>query len=138
MNLSSLLVTILTIGFIRLPVSVPDMCKDVACNMLYTPTTERVYVSDCACNESTHTFVYPAGYSHVDVNYSMTYPISHDFFQNDTLVGSCTPGLLCSQRVYLNPKQELTTVITEDNRDEEEEEKTVLYSCDNYDLLFSE
>jgi len=135
MNLTALVITMLSISFQR-PAPLPEMCADVDCNLLYTATTVRM--TACECNENTHTFVYPAGNLHVDVNYNMTYPIAHDFYQNQTLIDSCPAGLFCAQRVYLNPTQELTTVIKDIDTDRDTTtEKTVLFSDANYELLFT-
>ena len=131
LNMSSLFVTLLTITFVN--PSPLCMCKDADCNLLYTPTTVRV--DSCNCSESVHSFVYPKGFNNVYVNYSVTSPISHDFYQDHTLVGSCPTGLLCTQRINLNPTKDLTTVIREKVDDKQQE--TVLYSNDNYELLFN-
>mgnify|MGYP005992022249 CR=1 FL=1 len=107
------------------------MCKDTDCNLIYTPRT--VQVSRCNCSETVHSFSYPKGYDSVYVNYSVTSPISHDFYQEHTLVGSCHTGLFCTQCIKLDPKKELTTIIREY---EGEDQETVLYSNDNYELNF--
>ena len=134
MNLTKLFVTLLSITFADPNPS--SMCKDADCNLLYTPSTVRV--TDCECNETVHSFFYPKGYDSIYVNYSMSNPIIHDFYQNDCLIGSCPLGLLCSVNLTLNPKQELMTVIREDqDQDQDQEEKTVLYSNDNYELIFN-
>jgi hypothetical protein len=132
MNLTKLFVTLLSITFADPNQS--SMCKDADCNLLYTPSTVRV--TDCDCNETVHSFSYPKGYDSIYVNYSMTHPITHDFYQNDCLIGSCPKGLMCSDNFRLNPKKKLMTVIRED-QDQDQEEKTVLYSNDNYELIFN-
>ena len=136
MNLTKLFVTLLSITFADPNPS--SMCKDADCNLLYTPSTVRV--TDCDCNETVHSFSYPKGYDSIYVNYNMTHPITHDFYQDNMLVGSCPKGLMCSDNFRLNPKQELMTVIREDqdqDQDQDQEEKTVLYSNDNYELIFN-
>jgi hypothetical protein len=129
MNLSKLIVTLLSISFVD-PKSM-SMCKDADCNLLYTPTTVRV--SRCNCSETMHSFSYPKGYDSVYVNYSVTNPIKHDFYQEHTLIGSCPTGLLCTQRINLDPTKELTTIIREY---EGQDQEPVLYSNDDYELNF--
>jgi len=126
--MSNLVVMLLSITFVD--PAVVGMCKDADCNLLYTSTTVRA----CACNETVHSFVYPGGYNEVYVNYSMTSPIRHDFYQEHKLVGSCPTGLLCMKHINLDPTKELTTIIREYPK--QDEVKTVLYSNDNYDLNF--
>ena len=129
LNISSLFVTFLSISFVH-PAAL-NMCKDTDCNLIYTPST--VQVSRCNCSETVHSFSYPKGYDSVYVNYSVTSPISHDFYQEHTLVGSCPTDLFCTQYIKLDPKKELTTIIREY---EGEDQETVLYSNDNYELNF--
>ena len=132
MNLTKLFVTLLSITFVDPNTS--SMCKDADCNLLYTPSTIRV--TECDCNETVHSFSYPKGYDRVYVNYNMTHPIRHDFYQDHMLVGSCPTGLMCSDNFSLNPKQNLITVIREEQV-QEQDENTVLYSKDNYELIFN-
>jgi len=129
-NVSNLIVALLSISFVD--PAVVSMCKDVDCNLLYTPTTVRV--SRCNCSETVHSFSYPKGYDNVYVNYSVSNPIRHDFYQEHTLIGSCPTGLLCTQRINLNPTKELTTIIRE--YEGEQDQEPVLYSNDNYELTF--
>jgi len=135
MNLTKLFVTLLSITFEEPNLS--SMCKDADCNLLYTPSTIRV--ASCDCNKTMHSFMYPKGYDSVYVNYSMTHPITHEFYQDHMLVGSCSKGLICSDNFSLNPKKELTTVIREVQVQvqDQDQEKTVLYSNDNYELIFN-
>jgi hypothetical protein len=144
MNISGLIVTLLSITFVD-----PNpwsMCKDSDCNLLYTPSQSRL--TSCECNKTVHTFMYPKGYNNVYVNYSMTYPISHEFYQDNMLVGSCPTGLWCLDNFTLDPKRALTTVIREDPvqdqdqvqdqvQDQAQVQKAVLYSNDAYELLFT-
>lgn len=85
-------------------------CFIMNCNTLYTPVT--VSIDSCGCNATTHTYVYPPGYNHMEIEYNLSYPIQHDFFQNQALIGSCPTGLLCRQRFRLNPIYKLTSIIT--------------------------
>ena len=128
-NVSNLIVALLSISFVD--PAVVNICKDVDCNLLYIPTTVRV--SRCNCSEAVHSFSYPKGYDNVFVNYSVSNTIRHDFYQEHTLVGSCPIGLLCMQRINLNPNKELTTIIREYD---EQDQEPVLYSNDNYELTF--
>jgi hypothetical protein len=108
MNLS-FLIPLLTISFVK-PVPI-FLCNDDACNSLYMPSTVRL--DSCECNQTSNTYVYPRGNNDIFINYNMSYPIQHDFYQNDTLIGSCPLGLLCNKMFKLNPRDQLTTVITE-------------------------
>ena len=121
----SFLVTLLSISFFK---PLPPSCNNELCNALYTPTTVRV--NSCDCNELVQNFVYPSGYKDVRVNYNMSYPISHDFYQNNTLIGSCPEDVLCNQRFMLNPRYEVTAVITERDNSSDNDENM-------YELIFN-
>jgi len=131
MNFTKLFVTLISISFVN-PASI-NACKDTDCNILYMPTTARI--TSCNCTQHVQSFSYPNGYNTVYVNYSVTYPIMHEFYQDHQVIGSCPTGLLCTQRVNFDPTKELTTIIWHDH-DLNQEEKPVLYSNDNYELFF--
>jgi hypothetical protein len=128
--MTSLFVAIISISFAH-PAAL-SLCKDTDCNLLYMPTTVRV--TSCNCSETVHSFSYSNGYDNLYVNYSVTSPISHDFYQERTLVGSCPKGLLCTHYMNLDPTKELTTIIREQVDDKKS--KPVLYSTDSYELFF--
>jgi hypothetical protein len=116
----SFLATLLAISFIKSPPPPPTaltVCNNEFCNERYMPTT--VQLASCECNESTHTYVYPSGYKEIYVNYNMSYPISHEFYQNSTLIGSCPEGPTCDQHVMLDPNYEFTSIITDMCDDDE-------------------
>jgi hypothetical protein len=106
-KMSFLMIMLLAINMVE-----PDsLCDKFKCGSFYT--TSNVRVDSCLCNNNTKAFVYPAGQKFVDVNYNMTsYPITHDFYQNHTLVGSCPKGLFCSQTIPLNPIYSTVSSIT--------------------------
>jgi hypothetical protein len=60
-----------------------------------------------------HTFAYPPGYKYAEVNYSLSYPVAQDFYQNNTLIGSCPLGLLCREWIPLEPSLRLITTVKE-------------------------
>jgi hypothetical protein len=111
------------------------------CNSLYTPST--VHIDSCVCNESTHTFVFSPGYKFAEVNYSLSYPISHDFYQNHTLVGSCPKGLYCTLTIPLEPSLRLVSKINEYYYDDDDTNVTELHQIygqgqephDEYDMF---
>ena len=88
------------------------MCfNNELCNSLYTPST--VHIESCMCNESTHTYVFSPGFKTAVVNYNLSYPIQHDFYQGHTLVGTCPKGLYCSLIIPLKPSLHLVSTIRE-------------------------
>ncbi len=112
MNLS-LLVSLLSITFVKpVPLS-PFGCDNSACNLVYTPPITMSRLAYCECSKNMHTFVYNAGPKALHLNYNLTYPVTHDFYQNNTLIGSCSEGSLCNQYFHLNPSKELRIVINE-------------------------
>ena len=106
----SFLATLLAISFVKpVPPTALTTCNNELCNALYMPTT--VQLASCDCNETMYTYVYPPGYKEIYINYNMSYPISLDFYQNSTLIGSCPEDTFCDQHVILDPNCEFTSII---------------------------
>lgn len=130
--MSFLMVMLLSIRLVE-----PDnFCDEVKCGTFYTASNVRV--DSCVCNETTniHEFVYPSGSKFVEVNYNVSYPITHDFYQNHTLVGRCPKGLLCSQTIHLDPVYPLVSTITEHLDKFDFNDTSVNMTNNEYDLFF--
>ena len=71
-----------------------------------TPYTSSV------CPYCNYSFEYPRGYSQVHVVYGYDRPVRQYFYQNGTLINSCSLSRVCNKYVTLNPDIPYVTIIT--------------------------
>jgi hypothetical protein len=88
-----------------------NMCNEFNCRYLYSASNVRI--DSCNCKQNVHTFAYPHGYKYAEVNYTLSYPVAQEFYQNNTLIGSCPLSLLCREWIPLEPSLRLITTVTE-------------------------
>ena len=87
-----------------------NCCPPVGCDLM---TFSTVRPDTCECNDNCTTdYVYPVGFSLINMTYNYTRPVAQDFYQNGELIASCPENLYCSKMVALDPDYPLFTNVT--------------------------
>jgi uncharacterized Zn-finger protein len=84
-------------------------CQTHAPNVVVSWTTP--YTSS-VCPYCNYTYTYPAGATQVYVNYGYNHPVKQYFYQNSTLINTCSYSRVCVKVITLNPNLPYTTIIS--------------------------
>ena len=87
-------------------------CSCSGHNPCISSLSHLCYRPSSVCAGCEYSEEYPEGYNYVDISYSYGQTITQKIYQNGKLMGGCFQTKVCSERVPLDPRYRINSVIT--------------------------